>query len=99
MERVMKVMCWIIVITGWVLYGLIILVTTMHPPKHEPNPAETMQFLFSKSEWSDHWRFHLLILSAIILYFSAWGFLQSQKEEKDERNIRSQDGKKRLDHD
>lgn len=75
----MKILCWVIVIIGWVAYGLLLLIQFLYPHK-ETDPIEDIQHFFSASAW-EHWQFNLVAMCIVGIYLSAWVYLQKDKEE------------------
>lgn len=72
-------MAWMIVLTGWLFYGLLIWVETTHPHPQK-NPIADLQEGFK--DVPKHWGFHLVMLIAIVLYAISWGYVRSNKKGK-----------------
>ena len=67
------ILAWVIVYIGWLLYGLTIVATLLNPRPSDPIKDITEGFK------PEHWRFHIVALVLIILYFLAWGYTQKDK--------------------
>jgi hypothetical protein len=79
LKIIVKPLAWLVVITGWIFYGLVIWEQVTHP-RPEKDPVTDFQEGLKSS--AEHWQFSLFMLCMVLLYVSCWVFIKEEKETK-----------------
>jgi hypothetical protein len=79
MKTILRPLAWVIVVTCWFFYGLIILVDLIEPPKQQ-NPIKQITEGFEQMK--HHLQFNLVMFMIVLAYILCWAYLKEEKESK-----------------
>lgn len=81
MKPILKISAWFVVCAVWLLYGLVILETLLHPRKEAPiNPVEEWQ---QNLQLMRHdWGITLFLVCGIVLYAICWDYIKTNRKDK-----------------